>query len=79
LYGKGLIDIKNGDKIDFIVDYYTYDGEYDDEYLYGDTLVVGNDGLKVSYEYVGDGECLIYYMLTDIFGNIYYTEPVYIY
>ena len=79
MYGRGLIEIKPGDKIDFIVDYYTYDGEYDDEYLYGDTLVVGNDGLKVSYEYVGDGECLIYYMLIDIFGNVYYTEPVILY
>ena len=79
MYGKGLIDIEEGDKIDFIVDYYTYDGKYDDEYLYGDTLTVGKKGLKVSYEWIGDGECLIYYMLTDIYNNVYFTEPVIVY
>lgn len=79
MYGKGLIEIEQGDKIDFIVDYYTYDGKYDDEYLYGDTLTVGKKGLKVSYEWIGDGECLIYYMLTDIYNNVYFTEPVIVY
>ena len=79
MYGRGYIEIKPGDKIDFIIDYYDYDGNYDDSYLCGDTLTVGSDGLKVSYEYVGDGECLIYYMLTDIYGNVYYTEPVIMY
>lgn len=79
MYGRGLIDIKKGDEIDFIVDYYKYNGDYDDEYIYGDTLKVGKKGLKVSYEWIGDGECTIYYMLTDIYNNIYYTEPVIVY
>ena len=79
MYGRGLIDIKKGDEIDFIVDYYKYNGDYDDEYIYGDTLKVGKKGLKVSYEWIGDGECTIYYMLTDIYNNIYYTEPVVVY
>ena len=79
LYGKGLVEIKTGDKIDFIVDYYTYDGKFDNQYLYGDTLKVGKKGLTVSYEWIGDGECLIYYLLTDIYNNSYYTEPVIVY
>ena len=79
MYGKGLIEIKKGDKIDFIVDYYHYNGDYDNEYLYGDTLTVGRKGLEVSYEWIGDGECQIYYMLTDIYNNVYYTEPVIVY
>ena len=79
MYGKGLIEIKKGDEISFIVDYYKYNGDYDDEYIYGDTLKVGKKGLKVSYEWIGDGECTIYYMLTDIYNNIYYTEPVVVY
>lgn len=79
MYGRGLIDIKKGDEIEFIVDYYKYNGDYDDEYIYGDTLKVGKKGLKVSYEWIGDGECTIYYMLTDIYNNIYYTEPVIVY
>ena len=79
LYGKGYNKINQGDEIEFIVDYYDYYGEFDDEYIYGDKIVVGNDGLKVSYEWVGDGECLIYYVLTDMYNNVYYTEPVIVY
>lgn len=79
MYGKGFIELKEGDQLDFIVDYYKYNGEYDDEYLYGDTLTIGREGLKVSYEWIGDNECRIYYMLTDIYNNIYYTEPVIVY
>ncbi|MBQ9267527.1 MAG: clostripain [Clostridia bacterium] len=79
MYGKGLIEIKKGDRIDFLVDYYDYDGNFDDEYYLGDTLVVGRKGLTVSYEWIGDGECLIYYILKDIYNNVYYTEPVIVY
>jgi len=79
MYGKGYIKIKENDKIEFIVDYYDYDGNYDDEYILGDPLIVGKDGLKVTYEYIGDGECLIYFILEDIFNNQYYTEPVILY
>ena len=79
LYGKGYIELKKGDKIEFLVDYYDYYGEYDDSYIWGDPVIVGNDDLEVSYEWIGDGECIIYYVLTDMFNNIYYTEPVVLY
>ena len=79
LFGKGYIKIKKGDEIDFIFDYYDYDGTYNDQFITGDTLTVGKDGLTVSYEWIGDGECLIYYILTDMYNNKYYTEPVIVY
>lgn len=79
MYARGYQKIKSGDKIKFLVDYYDYDGEYDDYYIYGDEIVVGNDGLKVTYEDAGSGECLVYYILTDIYNNVYYTEPVILY
>ena len=79
LYGKGYIKIKENDKIEFIVDYYDYEGNYDDEYILGEPLIVGKEELKVTYEYIGDGECLIYYILEDIYNNNYYTEPVILY
>ena len=79
MYKKGYIEIKENDKIEFIVDYYDYDGNYDDEYILGDPIIVDKNGLKVSYEYIGDGECLIYYILKDIYNNEYYTEPVILY
>ena len=79
LYGRGYTKIKPGDKIEFLIDYYDYDGNYDDSYIWGDPLIVDNNGLEVSYEEVGDGECIIYYILTDIYDNVYYTEPVIVY
>ncbi len=76
VFEKGLREIKVGDKIDFVANYYAKDGSLDDEFYINDTLVVDSKGLNISYESLGDGECLIYYRLTDTFGNIYYTEPV---
>ena len=32
---KGLIDIVAGDKIDYLCDYYTYDGQYSNTYYLG--------------------------------------------
>lgn len=79
MYGRGYTKIKPGDKIELLVDYYDYDGNYDDYYIYGDTIYVRDDGLEVTYEYIGDGECMVYYILTDIYNNYYYTEPVILY
>ena len=76
LYEKGLRPLIKGDKIDFIAPRYGYEEGLDDEYLINDTLVIGDEPLKVSYESLGDNEILIYYRLTDLYGNIYYTEPV---
>jgi len=38
---KDLIQIAKGDKIDFLCDYYDYNGNYQDTYYLGDTLTVG--------------------------------------
>ncbi len=71
---RGLIDLQDGDVIEFLGDFYTYDGDYDDQYIF-DSLVVGGD-LSVTYEDVGDGDCLIYYSLYDIYQNVFWTESL---
>ena len=76
LSSKGLTQFKNGDKIEFVFDYYTYDGEYDDQYIIGDELIVKDNNLRVSYEEVGSGEFYVYYKITDIYNNEYYTEAL---
>ena len=71
---RGLMPLQDGDAIDFLGDYYTYDGDYDDQYII-DSIVV--DGpLTVSYEDVGESDCLIYYSLHDIYQNVYWTESL---
>ncbi len=72
--GRGLIKIKDGDKIDFVCDYYTYAGEYESSYLLGDTLVVSG-GISVSNVRIDSSAvCRVCYCLTDIYGNEFWTE-----
>ncbi len=73
---KGLKKIKKGDKIEFICDYYTYEGEYEDSYIFGEELIVGDEGLKVSYKEISEGTLYVYYKITNVYNNTYYTEAV---
>lgn len=73
---KGLKKIKKGDSLEFVFDYYTYDGKYSDSYTIGNKLVLDDENLKVNYEDVGEGDYYVYYKITDIYGNEYYTESV---
>lgn len=71
---RGLVPLQDGDAIELVGDYYTYDEEYDDQYIFDSFLVSGTP--VVSYEDVGDGTCLVYYSLHDIFQNVYWTEAL---
>lgn len=73
---RGLIELQSGDRIDFICDYYTYNGEYIDSYYLGEQLVVKDpDRIRLSYTYVG-GDYLAMYKFTDIYDGEYWTEVV---
>ena len=71
---RGLVALEDGDKIDLIGDYYTYDEAYDDRYIFDSFVVDGAPA--VTYEDVGDGDCLVYYSLHDIYQNTYWTESL---
>ena len=73
---RGLIDLQTGDRIDFVCDYYTYNGEYEDSYYLGETLVISDpDNIKISNTYLG-GDFLALYRITDIYNGEYWTETV---
>ncbi len=73
---RGLIDIESGDTIDFVCDYYTYNGEYEDSYFLGDRITVSDpEDLKISYTYLG-GDYIALYRLTDIYAQDYWTEAL---
>lgn len=74
---KGLKQISKGDKIEFVFDYYKYNGEFDDSYTLYDPLVVDDSGLKVEYSAFDDNtKFYVYYKITDIYNNEYYTEAI---
>lgn len=72
---KGLIPVEDGDEIQLLCDYYTYDGEYDDAYSLDEPFTY-DSSMGIEYAPSGEGEYLIYYCLTDIYNNTYYVEPV---
>jgi hypothetical protein len=74
--GKGYKQFEPGDTVDFVCDFYTYDGEYDDSYYIGETLTIGDTVPVVTYEDVGDNNVLQCYMLIDVYQNYSWTEYV---
>ncbi|MBQ9990343.1 MAG: hypothetical protein IJP31_05300 [Lachnospiraceae bacterium] len=75
---RNLMQFEDGDTLDFFCDYYTYDGEYEASYYFGDTLTVSGE-LTVSYEELEEYTTDICYYLEDIFRNEYWTETITLY
>ena len=69
---KGEIEINEGDTLDFLCDFYDYDGNYQDSYMMGKQVTVNGD-LKISDTDLGDGEARIMYKITDIYNKEYWT------
>jgi hypothetical protein len=76
---KGLFDLEDGLQIDFYCYYYPYDADEVEMYYMGDTVIVDGE-LEVTYEDVTEYEYFeieIYYEVTDIYQNSYFTESLY--
>jgi Clostripain family len=72
---KGLLDIAAGDKIDFLCDYYTYDGDYSDTYYLGEQYTATGEW-KIENLSVGRNKYQMTYRLTDIYDNKYWTPSI---
>ena len=72
---KSVESLSEGDKIDFLCDFYSYDGVYQESYKLGSQMTVGKQ-LTVSNTDVGDGEVRLMYKFTDIYNQDYWTEAI---
>ena len=72
---KTMETVTDGDVIDFVCDYYSYDGEYLDSYMLGEQLVVDGE-LVISDVYVDEDAANLTYLFTDIYNQQYWTAPV---
>ena len=72
---KTMDPVKDGDVLEFICDYYTYEGEYVDSYLLGDPLTVDEE-LIISDVYVDEAYANLTYLFTDIYNQQYWTTQV---
>jgi len=69
---KGLVEVNPGDTLDFICDYYTYDGKYQDSYFLGEQMTV-TEVMEISNVDVGEGNVVVTYRFTDIYNQQYWT------
>ncbi|MBO5177876.1 MAG: peptidase C11 [Lachnospiraceae bacterium] len=72
---KGMTEINVGDTLDFLCDYYSYEGEYQDSYFLGEQMVV-TEHMEISNVDVGEGKVRVTYRFTDIYNQQYWT-PVF--
>ena len=72
---KSVEALLPGDTLEFICDYYTYDGTYEDTYFLGDPMTV-TEVMELSNVDVGDGPVLTLYRFTDLYQNHYWTPAL---
>ena len=71
---RGLVDVNPGDTLEFLCDYYSYEGAYQATYKLGERMIV-SDNMVISNTDLG-GDCVALYRFTDIYGQYYWTLPV---
>ena len=69
---KNLTEVGSGDQVDFICDYYSYDGEYQDSYYLGETMTLTDDNVISNVE-LSDKPARVTYKFTDIYQASYWT------
>ena len=69
---KMMIGIGEGDTLQFLCDYYDYEGNYRDSYKLGDPLVLGAEPV-IANTPVGEKSCRVTYCFTDLYQQHYWT------
>lgn len=72
---KNMIELNEGDILEFICDYYDYGGNYQDTYYLGDPMTV-TETMEISNTSVGDGEVRLSYRFTDIYQQHYWAPSI---
>lgn len=72
---KNLTEVGAGDKVQFICDFYSYDGEYQDSYMLGDEITLTDD-TEIANVDIGRNKVKVMYRLTDIYQQNYWTPKL---
>ena len=67
--------LQEGDTLEFLCDFYGYDGTYQDSYFLGDPLTVPAEGLAIS-DVPLEGEVRATYRFTDLYQQSWWTPPL---
>lgn len=72
---KNLVGLEKDDVVEFVCDYYDYDGNFTDTYVLGDKLTV-TDKLYIGDVDISSYDLLATYEVTDIYNQSYWTTPM---
>ncbi len=72
---KSDASLEPGDTLEFLCDYYSYEGDYQDSYLLGEPIEVGGEPLEIS-DVPLEGSARATYRFTDIYNQHYWTAPI---
>ena len=72
---KSVSELQEGDEIDFVCDYYGYDGSYQDSYLFGETWQYHADA-EIGGAYLNADRVSAMYRFTDIYAQNYWTTEI---
>ena len=72
---KNMTELETGDKIDFLCDFYSYDGTFRDSYMLGDQMEV-TENMTVSDTILDGGKTIVTYKFTDIYEKEYWTQSL---
>ena len=72
---KSMTGLESGDTLEFLCDYYSYSGVYQDSYLLGDPLTVTEDALIIS-DVPLEGSTQASYRFTDLYDKHHWTPVV---
>ena len=73
---KGVEALSDGDTLDFLCDYYGYDGSYENSYFLGEQMTVKGE-LKVEDSYLPAGlSTQMLYRFTDLYAQHYWSLPI---
>lgn len=72
---KSLTALEPGDQLEFLCDYYSYDGQFWDHYYLDDPMTVEENMVISNVELTG-GNLKATYRLTDIYHQHYWMPPM---
>ncbi len=72
---KTLIELREGDEIEFVCDFYDYDGNFSDSHIFGDKVVIVDD-LYLGDVKLDDYKTLSSFEFKDIYQQAYYSQAL---
>ena len=72
---KNLVTLQTGDRVQFVCNYFDYEGNYRDAYKLGDEIIIG-DEIEIANTDLQTDQTRVNYCFTDIYQEQYWTPVI---